>query len=107
MDYATLDDLAEAVQVIDKDKKMYRKYLETPVFKEADYVEKEMKELESFILHIFNQEHESCYRRSRIVWGKKYNDERLFTKRLMENAVVKIIRKMEKGMSKIAERMNL
>ena len=98
MDYGSLADLAEMVRQIDMDDDLYRKYLSTPVFKDSDYVEKCIKNLEDFILHIFNQEHEECYRRSRVMWGKMYNDQLRALKHLSEHS---IRWKAEKGMQRI------
>lgn len=95
MDYDSLDDLVKAVQRIDTDRELYRKYWETPVFKEDDYIEKSLEDLEKFILHIFNQDYETCFRRSRIVWGKMYADRMRSMKRLMEHPVIRAVNKVK------------
>lgn len=87
MDYDSLDSLAEAVKQVDANDDLYQKYLESPVFKQPNYVKESKRNLEKFILHIFNQEHEECYRRSRVMWGKMYNDELRSMKHLCEHSI--------------------
>ena len=65
-DYKSFEDVIDRIKEIDKDDEQYLEMLREPIFVEDMYVDKKMKELENFVLNIFEQDYESAYRRSKV-----------------------------------------
>ena len=68
-DFPDFDSAIEYIKKIDQDDDLYLKMLNEPIFVEENYVENEMKKLESFLLNIFDQPLEKAYRRPRAYTG--------------------------------------
>ena len=71
------DDFKVAIDRIielDKDDEKYIEMLNKPILKDNCYYEKKMAEYDRFIRNIFDQPIDKAYRRSRVFWGKIYND---------------------------------
>lgn len=49
------------VKKADMDDELYLSYLQTPAFKDSEYREKKLDELEAFFVHIFSQPLEKAY----------------------------------------------
>ncbi len=60
----------ERIKEIDSNDDLYLQMLNEPVFKDENFVENTLKNLEDFICHIFEQPLEQAYRRSRVYWPK-------------------------------------
>lgn len=73
-DYPTFDAVIDRIKELDQDDEKYLEMLRQPIFNQADFPEKLLSNLEQFLLSIFEQSPEEAYRRSRVFWGKKYND---------------------------------
>lgn len=61
------DDLEEAIERVkeaDVNDSLYLSYLQTPAFKDSEYREKRLTELEAFLNHIFSQPLKKAYRRN-------------------------------------------
>lgn len=72
-DYESFNDLADAIRHIDQNENLYLSMLNEPWFING----KEPEDLKSasitnFLTNIFNQPHETAYRRNRSRWGIKY-----------------------------------
>jgi len=65
MDFPSLEAAAEYIAKVDQDDELYMEMIKTPAFNDPDYVDKKYKELEEFILSIFEQDHETAFRRPR------------------------------------------
>lgn len=65
MDFPSLEAAAEYIAKVDQDDALYMEMIKTPAFNDPDYVDKKYKELEDFILHIFEQDYEKAFRRPR------------------------------------------
>jgi hypothetical protein len=48
--------------------------LRQPIFNDSHFADKIVSDLESFLLAIFEQSPNDAYRRSRVFWGKKFDD---------------------------------
>ena len=94
-DYADFDEVLSKVIELDQDNDKYLQMLREPVFSKH-YIENKRKELESFLLNIFEQRKEDAYRRPRGPRGgvvvchekrlKLYNN-------LYKNSVIRFIKK--------------
>ncbi|MCI9479076.1 MAG: hypothetical protein HFI21_08760 [Lachnospiraceae bacterium] len=61
-----LEEAIERVKRADMDDELYLSYLQTPAFKDSEYREKKLNELEAFLVHIFSQPLEKAYRRNAV-----------------------------------------
>jgi len=75
-DFGSLSDLVERVIELDRDEESYRRMYEAPFLVRAvgDYTF--TPGFEEFLVHIFDQEKEAAFRRSRHFWGKAYENQR-------------------------------
>jgi hypothetical protein len=73
---ASVDEIVQRVIAIDQDEAAYFAMLSQPIFTDPDFLEKFEADYERFILHIFAQDKENAYRRSRVFFGK-YDDNNL------------------------------
>ena len=73
---ASVDELVEKVIALDRDDAAWLEMLAQPIFDEPDFLPRFEKSYEQFILHIFAQEKEYAYRRSRVFFGA-YDDHNL------------------------------
>lgn len=64
-DYPDLDAVLAEVKRLDSDEDAWYKMVSQPLFLEPDYFQRRTAELEAFLVHIFEQEPEQAYRRSR------------------------------------------
>lgn len=69
-----LDRVLHRVIELDNDDEKYMNMLKQPTFIEQDYVLKKEKQMEEFLLHIFNQDLEKAFRRSRFAAPQFHND---------------------------------
>ena len=74
LDYASWDEVLEAVKRVDADDELYERMLKAPALKhpEADSVEAKMVELSAFLCHIVEQPYEQAMRYNRVYWGRRY-----------------------------------
>lgn len=63
--FPSLNDLLAEVKRLDSDEDAWYKMVSQPLFLEPDYFQRRTAELEAFLVHIFEQEPEQAYRRSR------------------------------------------
>lgn len=73
-DYADFDEVIQLIKELDTDDEKYLTMLRQPIFTTANYPEKILDELEKYILHIFEQPLNDAYRRSRVYFGKQYDN---------------------------------
>lgn len=71
-----LNKVLERIIEIDQNDDLYLSILKEPVFKDESYLDTKQKEFEDFLVHIFSQDLEKAYRRSRIA-GPKFHNDRL------------------------------
>ena len=77
-DFPSLEDVVEYVKMVDADENLYRQMLTEPWFpdgREPDCLKNET--FSQFLSNIFDQPHESAYRRNRSRWGIKH-EKRLY-----------------------------
>jgi len=74
-DYESLDKLVEAVRKVDMDDALYMRMVREPALVDGAYIQKTFKELEEFLLHIFEMPLEKCMRRGTVFWQKKYLED--------------------------------
>lgn len=92
-DFASEEELLAEIRRLDQDESAYLKMLKEPALIEnpvsgESYVARCQDELESYLLHIFDQPVEKAYRRNRGFWGKQYLDR----KRCESNIIDKYMR---------------
>lgn len=75
-DYESFDAVIEKVKELDQDDEKYLKMLKQPILVDPEYPEKLDRELEKFVLSIFEQPVEKAYRRCRVYYPK-WHDEYL------------------------------
>lgn len=63
MDYDSVEEVVEVVKKIDTDDEVYLNMLNQPIFNDEKYYSNMKKELDSFILHIFDQDYDKAFRR--------------------------------------------
>jgi hypothetical protein len=73
-DYPSMDAVIDKIIELDQDDDKYMEMLRQPIFNDPHFVDNIMSNLENFILSIFEQSPSEAYRRSRVFWGKRYND---------------------------------
>ena len=73
-DYECVEEVIEKIKELDENDEKYLAMLREPIFVDSMYVNKKMKELEAFVLNIFEQEYEKAYRRSRVYCPKEYEE---------------------------------
>jgi len=71
-----LDRVLKRVMEIDQDDDLYLSILSQPVFKDENYISFKKEQFKSFLYHIFEQDLEEAYRRSRIA-GPYFHNNRL------------------------------
>ena len=71
-----LDKVLERIKEIDQNDELYLSILREPVFKDENYIAKKQEEFEAFLVHIFSQDTDKAFRRSRIA-GPKFHNDRL------------------------------
>lgn len=64
--------IINVIKKIDEDDLLYKKYLNTPAFKELEYPKKKEADFEKFLFNIFEQDKENAFRRNRYYWGERY-----------------------------------
>lgn len=74
-DYESLDNLVEAVREVDMDNALYMRMVREPALAEDTYIQETLRELEEFLLHIFEMPLEKCMRRGTVFWQKKYLED--------------------------------
>lgn len=73
-DYPSFDAVIEKIIELDQDDEKYLEMLREPVFVNPDFAEKITKDIEDFVVNIFEQPLETAYRRSRVYCPKKHED---------------------------------
>lgn len=73
-DYDSLEAAVERIIELDQNDEAYLNMLRQPVFVRQDYVETKLRELEAFVLHIFEQPYDAAYRRARRYVPASYED---------------------------------
>lgn len=76
-DFASFDEVLEQIRLIDLNPALYRSYLDAPIFNNPNYLEVLYEQLETFLLHIFNQEKKNAFRRPRF-WDAQRENDMLF-----------------------------
>lgn len=67
--YASFEDAVKEIERIDQDDELYEKIMQEPVYMPDFQLETYEKELEGFLVHIFQQDYEKAFRRNRNYWG--------------------------------------
>lgn len=72
--YASWDEVLEAVKRVDADPELYARMLATPALKtpEEDSIEAKLLQLTAFLCHIIDQGPEKACRYNRVYWGHRY-----------------------------------
>ncbi|MBQ6160858.1 MAG: hypothetical protein IJK24_07920 [Oscillospiraceae bacterium] len=73
-DYPSFDEAIQAIIELDQDDEKYLQMLNQPVLNDPTYPERLDRELEAWILHIFEQPIEKAYRRSRVYIPKAHEN---------------------------------
>lgn len=94
--YASWDEVLEAVKRVDVDPELYARMLAAPALKypDEDSIEAKLQQLTTFLCRIFDQEPDAACRYNRVYWGRRY------VKRMQQHA--KAYRNSPRG---IAERL--
>ena len=72
--YASWDEVLQAVKRVDADEALYARMLAAPALKhpEEDSIEAKLQQLSTFLCNIFDQEPEKACRYNRVYWGHRY-----------------------------------
>ena len=72
--YASWDDVLEAVKRVDADPELYARMLAAPALKtpDEDSIEAKLQQLDTFLCHIFDCEPGEACRYNRVYWGRRY-----------------------------------
>lgn len=70
--YNSFEEVVQEVERIDKDEKLFRQYIEQPIYSEI--VRNPFDEFEKFIINICSQLPHEALRRSNTQWGERYQD---------------------------------
>lgn len=76
MAYPSFEDAVEEIRRIDTDDALRMRYLRTPALREEDHIERSLRSLEEFLVHILEQPKEQAFRRPASTWAKAH-EERL------------------------------
>ncbi len=95
-DYDNFDDVIQAIIELDQDDEKYLEMLRQPIFVDEKFPQKTLENLEKYLCHIFDQDIEPAYRRSR-VYSPKMFDEFLLRANVPEALTMK---ELIRGMSK-------
>ena len=79
-DFASFDEVIEKIKEIDQDDEKYKEMISQPILRNPNFYEETMAEMEKFVCHIFDQNIENAYRRSRVYTPKKVEDYLLYRK---------------------------
>lgn len=71
-DYPNLESLVNRIREIDNSPPLYEEIISQPVFAPGIDFSKINEDLESFLIHIFEQPKEAAFRRNRVFWGDLY-----------------------------------
>lgn len=71
-DYPSFEAAIERIIELDQDDEAYLQMLNEPIFDDPNYTEKMWMELEDFLIHIFQQDPNLAYRRSRAYYAHYY-----------------------------------
>ncbi len=78
-DYPNFDAVIEHIKELDQDDEKYLEMLRQPIFNQPKTPEQFYRNLENYLLHIFEQPLEKAYRRSNVFWPKAHEDYLLET----------------------------
>lgn len=73
-DCESFDAVIEKIKELDQDDEKYLEMLRQPILVDPEYPERLDREVEAFILHIFEQPYEQAYRRCRVYYPKDHDD---------------------------------
>ena len=92
-DYESLDRVVDKIKEIDQNDELYLKYLGTPALLDPEEFDRkvQVKQIGDFFHHIFSQEKQNAFRRSREYWGKIYLKEQRHSL-----AILKFLKKIKR-----------
>lgn len=73
--YNSFEEVIELIKKIDNDDELFKKYLREPIGKEEKFPEYALNEYRTYVIHICSQSPCTAYRRNRVFWGKKYEND--------------------------------
>ena len=106
-DYASLDEVLLQVQELDRDDDRYLAMLcEPALLPGTPTIDEQLQELESWLIHIFEQPMEEAVRRNRDFWGERYVEKRLRLDCKANRAAIRAagFRRLRDGFKKMAGR---
>lgn len=86
----------ERVIEIDQNDELYLNILREPVFNDENYIRDKKIEFENFLLNIFEQDLEKCFRRSRVFSPQIHNNRLNEYNKLVKSKFYRIVRKLIK-----------
>lgn len=73
--YNSFADVIDVVKEIDNDDELFAKYIKEPIGTEEQFPEDALKDYKSYVIKICSQSPQDAYRRNRVFWGKKYEED--------------------------------
>lgn len=73
-DYPSFDAVIERIKELDQDDEQYLQMLRQPILVDPAYPEKLDRQVQEFVLHIFQQPYAQAYRRCRVYYPQNHND---------------------------------
>ncbi|MBQ2928271.1 MAG: hypothetical protein IJD98_06840 [Oscillospiraceae bacterium] len=73
-DYDSFEAVVEKIKELDQDEEAYLRMLRQPILRDPELPQRMDRELERFILHIFEQPYEKAYRRCRVYYPKQHDE---------------------------------
>ncbi len=99
--YETIEEIVERISYVDTHKEAYLTMLSEPAMKDEWATKDGLKELEDYLVHIFEQPLEKAYRRNRGFWGKQY----LQTIRSEGRVIEKYLKMRKSPLGKLARKL--
>lgn len=83
-DFDTLQEAVDRIIELDSDDEKYLDMLRRPIFAEENFVENQIRELEQFICHIFDQPLDSAFRRCQVYMPHEYETTLIHCKEVLK-----------------------
>lgn len=105
-DFSDLNSALEKVIELDNNDSMYLEMLQEPAFITQEFVREKQTEFENFLVHIFEQETEKAYRRSRIAWPEMHKNRLIELNRIKKmNSIELLFYDFSKLLSRLKSKM--
>lgn len=99
--YQSFDEVLNVVREIDHNDEMFLAMLNEPIYKDEDFIDKEINKIRDFLYHIFDQEYQNAFRRPNVLWPKIHEERLLQISKIRNNPIISntFIKKVYKTIS--------